>query len=123
MPRWKTRTLMVVLVLMLAGGACQAQDTLTGMPQASTAQPQRGGTPRPYSPPVSVPSVAGQIPPLRLPTPTITVTPTPAPTFSSGCDSAGCWGSDGTRYNTVGPTLVRPDGRNCQVVAGVVSCP
>lgn len=118
MPHWKTRTLMVVLVLMLAGGACHAQDTADGMPQAS-----RGGSPSPYNPPVSVPSVAGQIQPLRLPAPTITVTPTPPPTFTSGCDSAGCWGSDGTRYNTVGPALVRPDGRNCQIVAGVVSCP
>jgi hypothetical protein len=123
MPHWKTRTLMVVLVLMLAGGLCQAQDTTEGMPQASASQALRGGSPSPSIPPVSVPSVAGQIPPLRLSAPTITVTPTPAPTFSSGCDSAGCWGSDGTRYNTVGPTLVRPDGRNCQIVAGVVSCP
>jgi hypothetical protein len=123
MPHWKTRTLMVVLVLMLAGGACQAQETTDGMPQAAAPQALRGGSPSPYVPPVSVPSVAGQIQPLQLPAPTITVTPTPAPTFSSGCDSAGCWGSDGTRYNAVGPTLVRPDGRNCQIVAGAVSCP
>lgn len=123
MPQWRARTLMVVLVLMLAGGACQAQDATGGMPQAPASQAPRGGSPSPYSPPVSVPSVADQIQPLRLPAPAITVTPAPSPTFSSGCDSAGCWGSDGTRYNAMGPALVRPDGRNCQIVAGVVTCP
>ncbi|MEO8543577.1 MAG: hypothetical protein ABI434_08345, partial [Burkholderiaceae bacterium] len=121
MPNWKIRTLLVVLLLMLAGGACQSQDATAPMPSAfPAAQAQRGGTPSPYSPPIAVPSAAGQIEPLHLPSALISVTPSPVPTFAPSCDSAGCWGSDGTRYNTVGGSLVRPDGRNCQVVAGVV---
>ncbi|HQX58219.1 MAG TPA: hypothetical protein PLY50_01625 [Burkholderiaceae bacterium] len=124
MPNWKTRTLMVVLALMLAGGVCQAQDAaMAGNPSAPASSAQRSGTPSPYSPPVVVPSVAGQIQPLRLPSPTITITPAPTPSFSSNCDGSGCWGSDGTRYNAIGGALVRPDGRVCQNVGGVMSCP
>lgn len=83
----------------------------------------RGGSPRPYIEPILVPSAAGQIAPLRQPSPTIQITPPAAPTFSSACDSTGCWGSDVTRYNAVGGSLVRPDGRTCQNVGGVISCP
>ncbi len=71
----------------------------------------------------AVPSVAGQIQALRLAAPIITVAPSPAPRFSSTCDSSGCWGSDGTRYNAIGGALVRPDGRMCQNVGGVMQCP
>ena len=57
---------------------------------------------------------------------------TPNPTFEGrsahhakhpGCDDSGCWGSDGTRYNAIGGALVRPDGRACQNLGGVMSCP
>lgn len=90
---------------------------------ASRAAPTRGGAPRPYQPPIQVPSAAGQIRSPTLPAPAITVTPVPRPTFTGNCDSTGCWGSDGTRANAVGGALVRPDGRMCQDVGGVLQCP
>lgn len=89
----------------------------------SAPAPARGGAPRPYQAPIQVPSAAGQITSPDLRAPTITVTPAPRPTFSANCDSTGCWGSDGTRYNAVGGALVRPDGRMCQNIGGVMSCP
>lgn len=34
------------------------------------------------------------------------------------CDAAGCWGTDGTRYNRgAGNTMFGSDGRTCQAVA------
>jgi hypothetical protein len=124
MPNWKTRTLLFIFGLMVISSACQAQN---GAPataaSAASTMPLRHDTPSPYSPPVAVPSAAGQIQPPRLPSPSITVTPAPTPSFSSNCDGSGCWGSDGTRYNLIGGALVRPDGRTCQNVGGVMSCP
>jgi hypothetical protein len=55
--------------------------------------------------------------------PAVTVTPPAQPSFVGNCDSTGCWGSDGTRYNAIGGALVRPDGRMCQNSGGVVQCP
>jgi hypothetical protein len=60
-------------------------------------------------------------------------TPTPAPAVSvpqrsdvivtiTGCDPAGCWASDGTRLNRVGPNLVGPRG-TCTLQGPVVRCP
>lgn len=129
MSNWKTKTLLVVVALMLIGGYCQAQHATTAhvpLAPSSAAAPTgtaRSGTPSPYSAPIAVPSAAGQIQPLRLPSPGITVTLAPTPSFSSHCDDSGCWGSDGTRYNAIGGALVRPDGRACQNLGGVMSCP
>jgi hypothetical protein len=39
------------------------------------------------------------------------------------CDSSGCWGSDGIRYNAIGGSLMRSDGRMCQNFNGVLQCP
>lgn len=85
--------------------------------------PARGGAPRPYRPPIQVPSAAGQIPPQTLPELAAGIPLPTRPTFTGHCDNTGCWGSDGTRYNAVGGALVRPDGRMCQNVGGVVQCP
>ncbi len=90
---------------------------------ASAPASVRGGAPRPYRAPIQVPSAAGQITSPDLRAPVITVTPTPRPTFSANCDNTGCWSSDGTRYNAVGGALVRPDGRMCQNIGGVMLCP
>ena len=125
MPSWTLGTLPVLFASMAISGACMGQagdrDIAPVAPAASSDM--RGGSPRPYIPPIVVPSAAGQIEPLRQPPPTIRITPPATPSFSSGCDSTGCWGSDGTRYNAVGGSLVRPDGRACQNVGGVISCP
>ena len=125
MPTWKRKILLVTAMLMLIDGACHAQNAQCAdeAPATPASAPQRGGSPTPYSAPVTVPSAAGRIEPLRLPSPTLSVTPPIAPSFSSNCDSSGCWGSDGTRYNAVGGALVRPDGKMCQNVGGVMSCP
>jgi len=90
---------------------------------ASASAPSRGGAPRPYQAPIQVPSAAGRIESPSLPAPVIGITPVAPPTFSGQCDSTGGWGSDGTRYNAVGGALVRPDGRMCQIVGGVMQCP
>lgn len=125
MPTWKLKILLVTAMLMLIDGTCRAQSATTGVepPATPASASYRGGSPTPYSAPVSVPSVAGQIQPLRLPSPAVSVTPQPAPSFSSNCDSSGCWGSDGTRYNAAGGALVRPDGTMCQNVGGTLQCP
>jgi len=125
MPTWKLKILLVAAMLMLIDGACRAQDALSAIEPSTTpaSAAQRGGSPTPYRPPVSVPSAAGQIQPLRLPSPTLSVTPPPAPSFLSTCDSSGCWGSDGTRTNAVGGALIRPDGKMCQNVGGTLQCP
>jgi hypothetical protein len=83
----------------------------------------RQGAPTPYSAPLSVPSAAGQITVPHLAPPNVTINPAQAPAFTSSCDGGGCWGSDGTRYNAVGGALVRPDGKICKSVAGVMQCP
>ena len=125
MPTWKLKIVMVAAMLMLIDRACCAQDAPSSVkpPATPASAANRGGSPTPYSAPVAVPSAAGQIQPLRLPSPTVSVTPPTAPSFSSTCDSSGCWGSDGTRYNAVGGALVRPDGKMCQNVGGTLQCP
>lgn len=111
---------------LLLAWSCQAQEApRAGAPPAAApaSAPLRGGSPTPYSAPVAVPSAAGQIRLPRMSPPGVTVEPPPRPTFPSSCDSSGCWGSDGTRYNAVGGSLLRPDGRMCQIVGGVLQCP
>ena len=78
--------------------------------------------PAPDRAPIPAPSAAGPTSLPHLPAPKTRVTPPVQPSFSSSCDSAGCWGSDGTRYNAIGGALLRPDGRACQSVAGVLQC-
>lgn len=119
---------MVTLAMALATAPAMGQKLAdaaapTAASPASSAAPTRGGAPRPYQPPIQVPSAAGQIRVPNLPVPAVTVTPVPRPTFTGHCDSTGCWSSDGTRTNAVGGALVRPDGRMCQDVGGVLQCP
>jgi len=47
-----------------------------------------------------------------------------APTSSTtNCDSAGCWGTDGTRYNKgAGNTYFPPTGGSCQNIGGQMQC-
>lgn len=113
----------MIAIGLLAG--CALAHAQPETPAAPSNPPPviRQGSPTPYSAPISVPSAAGQITVPRLAPPNVTINPAPAPTFTSSCDSGGCWGSDGTRYNAVGGALVGPDGKTCQSVAGVMQCP
>ncbi|MCZ4316273.1 hypothetical protein O4H66_22975 [Comamonadaceae bacterium G21597-S1] len=126
MDRHDLRTPLLAIALVLAGaGAAGAEpaQAADAPPAAAASAPSRAGSPRPYQAPIVVPSAAGQIRVPTLPAPTITVRPVPPPTFTGRCDSAGCWNSDGTRANAIGGALVRPDGRVCQDVGGVLQCP
>lgn len=123
---------MVTVTMLLASAPSAGQERqqadaaapAASAPAASRTAPSRGGTPHPYLRPIQVPSAAGQIPPSpSLTAPTMTVTPVPRATFTGTCDNTGCWGSDGVRTNAVGGALVRPDGRMCQDVGGVLQCP
>ncbi|RKG43836.1 MULTISPECIES: DUF4124 domain-containing protein [Acinetobacter] len=45
------------------------------------------------------------------------------PSTVSNCDSSGCWGSDGTRYNRgAGDTYFPSTGGSCQNVGGQMQC-
>lgn len=130
---WKLRLLLLTTGWMLVQGRCvaQAQDCAAAPthvdaavnPRSAASAATRGGSPTPYRAPIAVPSAAGAIKPLQLPSPTIVIAPPTPPSFTGTCDSAGCWGSDGTRYNAIGGSLVRPDGRMCQNMGGVMQCP
>jgi len=92
---------------------------------ASRADPPVRG--RLAQPPLAVPPVAGVRPPLPAassPAPAIPTRPPGPPPLTSitSCDSGGCWASDGSRLNRVGPTLWGPHGA-CSVQGTVVQCP
>ncbi len=83
--------------------------------------------------PVAVPPILSPIPsPDRvqaapLPRAAAGVAPAPlarpaAPPTVTGCDQAGCWASDGTRLNRVGPVLQGPRGM-CTVQGALLNCP
>ncbi len=75
-------------------------------------------------PPVSVApiTVAPAAPPPAPARPAVPL-PRPAPpTVVTACDSLGCWASDGTRLQRVGPNLFGPRGL-CIVQGAVVNCP
>jgi hypothetical protein len=90
---------------------------------ASAPAPARSGAPRMFREPIQLPSTPAQIAIPDLRAPTVTVTSPPGPTFLPNCDSSGCWGSDGIRYNAIGGVLMRPDGRMCQNFNGLLQCP
>jgi hypothetical protein len=92
---------------------------------ASRADPPLPG--RLAQPPLAVPPVLGARPPLPATSSTPVAIPTRPPgppplTSITSCDSGGCWASDGSRLNRVGPTLWGPHGA-CSVQGTVVQCP
>lgn len=92
---------------------------------ASRADPPVAG--RLARQPVVVPPVAGARAPLPVASAPGAVSvprlPGPAPLVSiTSCDAAGCWASDGSRLNRVGPTLWGSRGA-CSVQGSVVQCP
>jgi hypothetical protein len=75
-------------------------------------------------PPLAVPPIAA--PPRALP-PAVPAPPRAVPSVPplvtiTGCDATGCWSSDGTRLQRVGPELLGPRGF-CTTTAGVLNCP
>jgi len=86
--------------------------------QPPLAVPPAGSVPMlrslPLSPPLSPPAAAQRANPDA-------VTQRPLRSITS-CDAAGCWASDGTRLQRMGPSLVGPQGV-CNVSGNVASCP
>ncbi len=75
--------------------------------------------------PIPVPSAADTPAPLpgRRPASPAAVVPAAQPLLSvTGCDALGCWASDGTRLQRVGPALLGPRGY-CSTAGAVLSCP
>jgi hypothetical protein len=91
---------------------------------ASSADPQRPLPPpgRLAQPPIAVPPLGAA----RLAAPPVVLPGTPAlppqPRFVTSCDPGGCWTSDGSRVNRVGPTLWGSRGA-CITVGTVTQCP
>jgi hypothetical protein len=79
-------------------------------------------------PPVAVPPVQTPPPPVlrsaqppALPPSRPLAAPSPLLSVTS-CDPAGCWASDGTRLQRVGPSLLGPRGF-CSTAGAVLTCP
>jgi len=45
-----------------------------------------------------------------------------APSVITSCDAAGCWGSNGIRYNATGPNMFNSNGKTCQQVGNMMQC-
>jgi hypothetical protein len=94
---------------------------------ASACLARRDDAPAPASrlaqPPQSVPPVAvTPRAPARPAAPPAAVPAPRAPVAITACDAVGCWSSDGTRLQRVGPDLLGPRGF-CTTTAGVLNCP
>jgi hypothetical protein len=48
--------------------------------------------------------------------------PPSAPVPVTGCDTAGCNGANGARYNNVGKGVISPSGKTCTRAGGVIQC-
>ncbi|MEO8856899.1 MAG: hypothetical protein ABI343_07890 [Burkholderiaceae bacterium] len=112
----------IALVLLATACAVSRADEPSSAGQSPATAASRLNTPTPYSAPIEVPSAAGQIRLPPVPAPQIRVQPPAQPTFSSSCDSTGCWDSDGKRYDSSSGSLLRSDGRSCQNLGGVMQC-
>jgi hypothetical protein len=64
------------------------------------------------------PSAAGKAQ-TPVPPPAVAV---PRPPVVTSCDPAGCWDSEGRRYNQQGPVLLGPTGV-CTLQGGLLNCP
>jgi hypothetical protein len=76
-------------------------------------------------PPVVLPALAGVRPPLPMPSPAPLGAGSPSvsrPAMVTGCDSVGCWASDGSRLLRVGPDLRGPRGI-CTLQGTLLNCP
>jgi hypothetical protein len=137
-----------LLSLLFAAGAALAQDGAATKPTAREAPKGRLASPPVSVPPVRVPqsnwptiTPMTPVPPLQVrpmepmsAVPPMQVQPLPPaapvvplqqvqpPPVVTSCDAGGCWSSDGTRLNRVGPNLMGPGGV-CTVTGKMVHCP
>ena len=82
----------------------------TRSPQPTVVVPQAGAARRML--PTAPPATAGEQAPVEI----------GRPHYITTCDPNGCWGSDGSRLNRIGPELAGPRGV-CNVQGSVVACP
>jgi len=97
-----------------AAAACLGDRDAASAPRR-TARPSATVTPpRPATPlPTPAPSPAAvPMPPVR-PAAALTVT---------ACDATGCWASDGSRLQRVGPNLLGPGGQTCSTSGTLLHC-
>lgn len=109
------------------GGAGAAQ-TQQRVPAPAPDPVLVPGPSRVPAPPASLPGfLSYQLPPpgvARAPSPAPTSAPVrqaPLPTLT-GCDAQGCWASDGTRVQRLGPVLIGPRG-HCTQTGPFLNCP
>jgi hypothetical protein len=93
------------------GGRDRATPTPARAAQAITVPPaaQSAALPRPSA----------------VPAPAATATPLPrpaAPLAVTACDATGCWASDGSRLQRVGPNLLGPAGQSCTSSGTLLHC-
>jgi hypothetical protein len=104
-----------------AARICLGPGTSGPSPSQHTVQPPV--TVAPVSP--ARPAPTGQpTPPAPAPTTTAPVVPTRTEPLVTivGCDTTGCWASDGTRLEKSGPNLIGPRG-TCTLQGAVLRCP
>jgi hypothetical protein len=79
---------------------------------------------RQFLPPIGVAPVAPPAPVLGAPQPLppVAIPRGAVPTVITSCDPTGCWASDGTRLNRMGPSLLGPRGL-CTVQGNLLQCP
>jgi hypothetical protein len=90
-------------------------------PAADSRAPRRATATAPIS---VLPSTAGRVPSRPGASPATEVPAVRQDTVRAitSCDAAGCWTSDGSRVQRMGPDLVGPRGI-CTVQGAVISCP
>ncbi len=100
-------------------------DAPAQLPMAPASTPPHASRrPAPYQPPtvvapVQTPVVPSMVSPTGAPA---AASAAPRPPTISSCDPSGCWDSNGTRLNQVGPILQGPRGF-CTVQGNFVYCP
>lgn len=94
-----------------AARACLGGSGDPAPPTHSVAPPPFSVTPAPVRPPVAAPTPGAVVPP-----------PPAVPSTVTSCDPNGCWTSDGSRLQRVGPNLVGPRGV-CSTQGVLLQCP
>ena len=112
-----------------AAMACLGPGAGASVPPQRRAEPPISVPGIRIGPPAGPPAAAARIggataaPPVTPPPPPPPPPPQPRlPQVLTSCDAAGCWTSDGTRLQRVGPVLTGPRGA-CSVAGTAVSCP